>query len=42
LLSSIWLLGGLIMISLGILAKYIENTLIESKRNPRYIVDWYL
>jgi putative glycosyltransferase len=42
LLCSVWLLGGLTMISMGILAKYIENTLIESKSNPRYIVDWFL
>jgi putative glycosyltransferase len=41
LLCSVWLLGGIIMISMGILAKYIENTLIESKSNPRYIVDWF-
>jgi putative glycosyltransferase len=41
LLCSIWILGGLIMMSMGILAKYLENTLVESKSNPRYIVDWY-
>jgi putative glycosyltransferase len=41
-LCSIWILGGILMMSIGILAKYLESTLLESKNNPRFIVDWYL
>ena len=29
------------MMSLGVIAKYIENTLIEARARPRYLVDWF-
>ena len=35
---SIWLLGGVQLLSLGILGEYIGRTYMESKRRPRYFV----
>lgn len=38
LMVSVWLVGGLIMISLGVVGEYVGQTYLESKRRPRYIV----
>lgn len=37
LILSIWMLGGLILISLGIIGLYLSNVFLESKQRPRYI-----
>lgn len=39
---SVWAIGGLIMISLGIIGEYTGKIYLESKRRPRYIVSDYL
>ena len=36
---SIWFLGGIQMISIGILGKYIGKTYIETKARPKYIIE---
>lgn len=39
---SIWALGGLQLLSMGILGEYLGKIYLESKHRPRYIVDTYL
>jgi len=39
---SVWAIGGLIMISLGIIGEYIGKIYLESKSRPRYIIENYL
>jgi glycosyltransferase involved in cell wall biosynthesis len=36
---SIWLLGGIQMISIGVIGEYIGKTLIETKSRPRYFIE---
>ena len=36
---SIWLVGGLIITSLGVTGEYVGKAYLETKRRPRYIVD---
>lgn len=36
---SIWFIGGLQMISLGVIGEYIGKVYNESKHRPRYIID---
>lgn len=36
---SIWILGGLILVSLGIVGEYIGRIYIETKHRPRYIIE---
>lgn len=38
LLISIWFVGGVLMVSLGIVGEYIGRIYMESKRRPRYFV----
>lgn len=38
LMVSVWLVGGLVMISLGVVGEYVGQTYLESKHRPRYIV----
>ena len=38
LLFSIWVLGGLQLLMLGIVGEYVGKTYLETKRRPRYIV----
>ena len=38
LMVSVWLVGGLIMVSLGVVGEYVGQTYLESKRRPRYII----
>ena len=37
-ISSIWAIGGLILISLGIIGEYIGKIYMETKKRPRYII----
>ncbi len=39
---SVWSIGGLMMISLGVLGEYIGRIYMESKGRPRYIITEYL
>ena len=39
---SVWAIGGLIMISLGIIGEYIGKIYLETKSRPRYIIESYL
>lgn len=38
LMISIWLVGGLVMLSLGVVGEYVGQIYLESKGRPRYIV----
>ena len=38
LMVSVWFVGGLIMVSLGIVGEYVGKAYLESKRRPRYII----
>ncbi len=42
LMMSIWLLGGLILLSIGIVGSYIGKIYLETKERPRYIVDEFI
>lgn len=39
LMVSIWLVGGLVITSLGVTGEYVGKAYLESKRRPRYLVD---
>ena len=41
-LCSIWALGGLQLLAIGIIGEYIGKIYMETKRRPRYIVEEYL
>ena len=38
-LASIWLLGGIIIFSIGIVGEYVVRTYMESKKRPRYFIE---
>ena len=38
LMCSIWLIGGLQLLGLGVIGEYIGKTYAETKRRPRYII----
>jgi len=40
--ASIWAVGGLILLSIGIVGEYIGKIYLETKERPRYIVETYL
>lgn len=42
LMMSIWLLGGLILLSIGIVGAYIGKIYLETKERPRFIVDEFI
>ena len=42
LMVSLWAIGGLILLSLGIVGEYIGKIYMESKRRPRFIIEEYL
>ena len=42
LMVSVWAIGGLQMMAIGIIGEYIGKIYLESKRRPRYIVEEYL
>lgn len=39
---SVWAIGGLILLSLGIIGEYIGKIYMETKRRPRFIVERFL
>ncbi len=39
---SVWAIGGLIMISLGVIGEYIGKIYLETKNRPRYFISKYL
>ena len=39
---SIWAIGGLTMISLGVIGEYVGKIYLETKNRPRYIISEYL
>ena len=41
-LCSIWALGGLQLLAIGIIGEYIGKIYLETKRRPRFIVEEYL
>ncbi len=42
LIVSIWAIGGLILLALGILGEYIGRIYMETKGRPRFLIDEYL
>lgn len=38
-MCSMWILGGLILVALGIVGEYIAKIYIEVKARPRYIIE---
>lgn len=42
LMGSLWLLGGLQLLAIGIVGKYIGKMYLETKARPRYIISEYL
>lgn len=41
-MTSIWAIGGLILLSIGIIGEYIGKIYLESKHRPRYIISNFL
>lgn len=39
---SVWAIGGLILLSLGVIGEYIGKIYMETKRRPRFIVEQFL
>ena len=39
---SVWFIGGLMMISLGVIGEYIGKIYLETKNRPRFIIESYL
>ncbi len=39
---SVWAIGGLIMISLGVIGEYVGKVYLETKHRPRFIIESYL
>ena len=41
-LASLWFIGGLILLSVGIVGEYVGKIYLETKRRPRFIVEEFL
>ena len=41
-MTSIWCIGGLILLSLGIIGEYIGKVYLETKCRPKFLIDRYL
>ena len=42
LIISVWMIGGLELLAIGIVGEYIGKIYLETKQRPRFIVDKYL
>ena len=42
LMGSIWLIGGIQLLSLGVIGEYVGKIYNETKRRPRFIIERYL
>lgn len=42
LMESIWMIGGIQLISIGVIGEYIGKVYEESKKRPRYIIESFL
>ena len=42
LMVSVWAIGGLILLSLGVVGEYIGKIYLESKMRPRFIIEQFL
>ena len=42
LMVSVWAIGGLILLSLGVVGEYIGKIYLETKARPRFIVEQFL
>lgn len=42
LMVSVWAIGGLILLSLGVVGEYIGKIYLETKERPRYIIEQFL
>lgn len=42
LITSIWAIGGLQLLAIGIIGEYIGKVFLETKRRPRYIIEEFL
>ncbi|MEG1447622.1 MAG: glycosyltransferase, partial [Ruthenibacterium sp.] len=41
-IASIWMIGGIQLLSLGVIGEYIGKIYNETKRRPRFIIERYL
>ena len=41
-LVSLWVIGGIILLAIGITGEYIGKIYLETKKRPRYIVEEYI
>ena len=41
-LASIWMIGGIQLLCLGVIGEYVGKIYNETKRRPRFIIDRYL
>ena len=41
-LASLWFIGGLILLSIGIVGEYVGKIYLETKKRPRFIVSEFL
>jgi len=39
---SLWLLGGLVLMAIGIIGEYVGKIYLEVKRRPRYLVQEFI
>ena len=42
LIVSIWAIGGLQLLAIGVIGQYIGKVYLETKERPKYIVETYL
>lgn len=41
-LVSLWMIGGALMVSIGVVGEYVGKIYLESKRRPNYIIESFL
>ena len=42
LMVSIWAIGGLILLALGVVGEYVGKIYLETKQRPRFIIEKFL